>query len=119
MESRIHVAVQGGRVHPSLPGWEEKEIWTPRGEGLYGCWELVCRGGSIRQVVAFLKGQQERMRRRVTAICRTGRSTWVVDVKEDAMRISHFRSYAPNAERTRAAMLKSWARRKGGEGCIN
>lgn len=118
MTSRIHKEVRFGRVRPDLPGWEEKEIWTPRGEGLFGCWEMIWRGGTIRDVVDFLREQQGQIRRRATAILRTLQSTWVVDAVENNVRITHFKVYAPRAENTSRAMKEWWARRKGGQ-CID
>jgi hypothetical protein len=111
-ENRIHQEVFHGRVHPNLSGFTEKEIWTPRGEGLIACWELVNCGGKCSDVVSFLKVQTERLNARVTAILRARVSTWIVDVTHDDVRITHFRAYVPRSGNVRIAMLKVWQRRK-------
>ena len=113
-EHRIHQEVFGGRVHPNLAGFTEKDIHTSRGEGLVCCWELVNEGGRCRDVISFLKVQTERLSQRVTAIVRTKRSTWVLDVAGQETRITHFQMYAPRAVNMSAAMKKSWERRRGG-----
>jgi hypothetical protein len=112
-ENRLHKEVFGGRVHPLLFGFIEKDISTPRGEGLKCCWELICCGGEVRDVVSFLKVQNNRLSQRVTAILRTRHSTWIVDVKGKDTRITHFKVYVPRAGNVSLAMKRFWAKRKG------
>jgi hypothetical protein len=117
VERRLHQEVLYGRVHPHPEGFREKDIQTPRGEGLVRCWELINDGGQTRDVIAFLKSQSERLGRRVTAIVRTRKSTWIMDVGDRGVRISHFPLYPPCSIKVGEAMKRYWAKKKamGGE----
>ena len=115
VDSRVHQEVFHGRVHPILSGFTEKDIWTPRGEGLVCCWELVNCGGKCSDVVKFLRVQNLRLGQRVTAIVRTKRSTWVLDVTDTDVRITHFRVYAPRATNMSLAMKRFWEKKRWAE----
>lgn len=110
--NRVHQEVFRGRVHPNLSGFTEKDIHTSRGEGLVCCWELVNHGGKTSDVISFLKVQNERLNQRVTAIVRTNHSTWIMDVGNEGIRITHFRMFPPRACKMSEAMKKYWVKRK-------
>jgi len=111
VDSRVHQEVFHGRVHPNLPGFTEKDIQTSRGEGLMRCWELCNNGGKCSDVVSFLKTQNVRLGQRVTAIIRCKRSTWIVDVTDSDVRITHFKVYAPRATNMSLAMKRFWEKK--------
>ena len=111
-DSRIHQEVLHGRVHPNLSGFTEKDIFTTRGEGLMCAWLLTNEGGKCSDVVSFLKTQNVRLGQRVTAIVRCKRSTWVLDVNDTDVRITHFRVYALRATNMSLAMKRFWEKKK-------
>jgi hypothetical protein len=57
------------------------------------CWDLDNLGGKIEDVVLWLKENRPHFKTRVTAIIHTDYSTWVTDVCEENVRITHFRNY--------------------------
>jgi len=63
-------------------------------------------------VVSFLKVQNLRLKQRVTAIVRCKVSTWIVDVTDSDVRITHFKVYVPRVTCLGEAMRRSWARRR-------
>ena len=112
VESRVHQEVFHGRVHPNLSGFTEKDIFTTRGEGLMCCWLLTNEGGKCSDVVKFLKVQNLRLGQRVTAIVRTLRHTWIIDVTEADTRITHFKVYAPRAGNMSLVMKRFWEKKR-------
>lgn len=81
------------RPIPIIPGFLNHPTLSQYATGLRCCWDMECQGGKIRDVVAWLREHRPHFSTRVTAIVRTHHSTWVVDVCEENVRITHFQHY--------------------------
>jgi len=81
------------RPIPSIPGFHNLPISERYSGGLLCCWDFSLDGGKISDIVEWLKTHRPCFKKRVTAIIRTMKHTWVVDVCEENVRITHFRNY--------------------------
>lgn len=81
------------RPTPVIAGFANRPIFSQSAGRLPCCWELEWRGGRVREVVEWLREHRPHDTTRVTAIIRTPHATWIVDVCEENVRITHFRDY--------------------------
>ena len=81
------------RPIPSIEGFSNRPVVSQYATGLQCCWDLECKGGKVRDIVEWLRLNRPHYKTRVTAVVRTHHSTWVVDVCEENVRVTHFRHY--------------------------
>jgi hypothetical protein len=91
--SRSVGQVSRPRPIPQIEGFENRPPISQYGTGLRHCWDLECGGGKVRDVVTWLQGNRPHYKKRVTAVLRTHHSTWVVDIYEENVRVTHFRRF--------------------------
>jgi hypothetical protein len=81
------------RPIPDIKGFVNRPAMNSDIGGMTHCWDLECRGGRVKDVIEWLREHRPHFKTRVTAIVRTHRSTWIVDLCEENVRITHFRYY--------------------------
>ena len=81
------------RETPSCSGFSFRPPPPCYVTGMRCCWEWQYQGGSIRRMVSWLREHRPDREARVTAVIRSGKSTWVVDIHQDDLRITHFKNF--------------------------
>jgi len=81
------------RPIPSISGFTNRPVISLYAAGLRCCWDLENEGGRVADVVEWMRNNRPHEDTRVTAVIRTKHSTWVVDVCEENVRVTHFRHY--------------------------